>query len=81
MGDTAFSECAEGRTVSVAWSCRKQFKAMQACMAVESVLFPSWHLHHTGLTLQSRMTQDRLDDAKIAFLRNRRLQEATSANE
>ncbi|SCV70895.1 BQ2448_3657 [Microbotryum intermedium] len=25
-----FSECADGRTVSVAWKCRKQFRAMQA---------------------------------------------------
>ncbi|BGP31211.1 hypothetical protein JCM10296v2_002975 [Rhodotorula toruloides] len=27
-----FSACAQGRTVSVAWSCREQFRAMQACM-------------------------------------------------
>ncbi|KDE09089.1 hypothetical protein MVLG_00806 [Microbotryum lychnidis-dioicae p1A1 Lamole] len=30
----SFSECAEGRTVSVAWKCRQQFRVMQACMAV-----------------------------------------------
>ncbi|GAA5854573.1 hypothetical protein JCM8547_004892 [Rhodosporidiobolus lusitaniae] len=28
-----FSTCAEGRTVSVTWACRKQFKEMQACMS------------------------------------------------
>lgn len=28
----AFTSCAEGRTVSVAWSCRAPFKAMQECM-------------------------------------------------
>ncbi|GAA6037870.1 hypothetical protein JCM8097_005079 [Rhodosporidiobolus ruineniae] len=28
-----FSACAEGRTVSVSWACRQEFKAMQACMA------------------------------------------------
>ncbi|SCZ98710.1 BZ3500_MvSof-1268-A1-R1_Chr7-1g09247 [Microbotryum saponariae] len=27
---TAFSECAQGRTVSVAWKCRQQFRVMQA---------------------------------------------------
>ncbi|GAA5929918.1 hypothetical protein JCM10213_002821 [Rhodosporidiobolus nylandii] len=28
-----FSACAEGRTVSVSWACREEFKAMQKCMA------------------------------------------------
>lgn len=31
----AFSACAEGRTVTVAVFCRKEFKAMQACMATQ----------------------------------------------
>ncbi|GAA5986896.1 hypothetical protein JCM10908_000943 [Rhodotorula pacifica] len=28
-----FSACSEGRTVSVTWACRKQFRAMQNCMS------------------------------------------------
>ncbi|GAA6005041.1 hypothetical protein JCM10207_008487 [Rhodosporidiobolus poonsookiae] len=28
-----FSACAEGRTISVSWACREQFKAMQKCMS------------------------------------------------
>ncbi|BGP39041.1 hypothetical protein JCM10450v2_002998 [Rhodotorula kratochvilovae] len=28
-----FSACSEGRTISVTWACRKQFRAMQKCMA------------------------------------------------
>ena len=30
----AFAACAEGRTVSVTWKCRKEFRKMQGCMAV-----------------------------------------------
>ncbi|KAI5474983.1 cytochrome c oxidase biogenesis protein Cmc1-like protein [Pseudohyphozyma bogoriensis] len=48
----AFTKCAEGRTVTVAWSCRTEFKAMQDCMAIY-------------------MTQDRIDDAKMKFLKER----------
>ena len=33
-----FAQCAEGRTVSVAWACRKQWAAIQDCMRLESVL-------------------------------------------
>ncbi|KAH9985418.1 hypothetical protein BJV74DRAFT_775818 [Russula compacta] len=28
----AFAECAAGRTVSVAWACRENFKAIQECI-------------------------------------------------
>ncbi|GAA5971861.1 hypothetical protein JCM11641_001545 [Rhodosporidiobolus odoratus] len=28
-----FSACAEGRTISVSWSCREQFREMQKCMS------------------------------------------------
>ncbi|GAA5889750.1 hypothetical protein JCM8208_001122 [Rhodotorula glutinis] len=28
-----FSACSEGRTISVTWACRDQFKAMQRCMS------------------------------------------------
>lgn len=28
-----FSACSEGRTISVTWACREQFKAMQRCMS------------------------------------------------
>ncbi|KAK4057916.1 hypothetical protein OIO90_001135 [Microbotryomycetes sp. JL221] len=30
-----FTACAEGKTVSVAWKCRQEFKLMQACMKKE----------------------------------------------
>ncbi|CEQ40508.1 SPOSA6832_02122, partial [Sporobolomyces salmonicolor] len=29
----AFTTCAEGRTISVSWACRSQFKEMQKCMS------------------------------------------------
>jgi COX assembly protein 1 len=28
----AFADCATGRTVSVAWACRPQYREVQACM-------------------------------------------------
>ncbi|GAA6046377.1 hypothetical protein JCM3770_004890 [Rhodotorula araucariae] len=28
-----FSACSEGRTISVTWACREQFRAMQRCMS------------------------------------------------
>ncbi|KAL8289987.1 hypothetical protein RQP46_002926 [Phenoliferia psychrophenolica] len=31
---SAFASCAEGRTISVTWSCRKEFHKMQGCMKV-----------------------------------------------
>lgn len=30
----AFASCAEGRTVSVTWKCRKEFHKMQDCMKI-----------------------------------------------
>ncbi|KAM0746527.1 hypothetical protein T439DRAFT_329637 [Meredithblackwellia eburnea MCA 4105] len=56
----AFASCAQGRTISVTWSCRTQFKQMQACMA-------------------QYMTPDKIDEAKLHFLRERRTADAKLA--
>ncbi|KAI0702503.1 hypothetical protein BC835DRAFT_1411054 [Cytidiella melzeri] len=28
----AFADCAEGRTITVAWACKEKYKAVQECM-------------------------------------------------
>ncbi|POY74153.1 hypothetical protein BMF94_2965 [Rhodotorula taiwanensis] len=49
-----FSACSEGRTISVTWACREQFRAMQNCM--------SPHCFNS-------MSEAKLDEAKRRFFR------------
>jgi hypothetical protein len=77
--DSGFSSCAEGRTVSVSWSCRQQFKEMQECMKPQFVLFtPFFSLSSRCFDDSCRiptsfnpysMSEEKIDAAKVRWFR------------
>jgi len=59
----AFAECATGRTLSVAWACRTNYKAVQDCMvqytgpeAMETVRKEYLRLRHEELATEGPST-------------------------